>query len=170
MSATDDKLADRARERVRALMAAGFTRPEAVGLVAAWGPPRAQAQATQPKRKPGQDEVPEGIDPRIASLVDPVLAVLRDVAEGNGVEGAVLPTRRALALTMLDYPDRDWLPVARNYRAWQLGGRCKRPHRDVLRGYRAQLGMADAVARPTGPAPESPRRRERSALEEAEAA
>lgn len=160
---------------VDALLDEGFTRDQAVRLAAAWAPSpvatKAKPKAPRPA-KPSDDELPEGFPRQLVPFVEPVLAVLDGVAAGNGAEGVLRPTRRAVALALLDFPDRDFLPVAQEYRAWQLGGKVRSPHRDIVRGYRAQLRRSRPVARPTSPTRQAgPDRREvqRARLEEAEA-
>lgn len=95
------------------------------------------------KRKPDPEALPKGFPAELEPFVDPVLAVLLEVAESNA---AKLPTRAGVARALADFPRRDFLPVARNYRAWQLDS-ARRKQKDIVRGYRSQLDMADDVAR-----------------------
>ena len=102
----------------------------------------AEPEAEKPSRsRVDTDSLPEGFPPEREALVGEVLQVLQETARGNGHPSVLVPHRRGVALAMMDYPDRDHLAVAREYRAWQAGGR-GRPHRDLVRGFRNQLERA----------------------------
>lgn len=137
-------------------------------------PEAAPAKSSRRKaKKADPDQLPADFPKALVPWVDPVRQVLQEVADGNGARGVVLPTRLAVAMALADFPRRDFLAVARDYRAWQLGGRVRAPHKDPTRGYRNQLDRAPDVARPTPPGDDRPGRsttdRTRDALKELEA-
>ena len=91
--------------------------------------------------------VPDGVD---LGLLARVAEVLRDTAATNGHPRPVEVVDAAVGRAILDHPERDHLQVAKDYRAWQVGGTGATPAKDVVRGYRNQLKRA---ARFRGPAP-----------------
>lgn len=88
--------------------------------------------------------LPEGI----RRFVDPVLEILTSIAEQK--PGAAKPAVTAVCRALGDYPHRDFIPIAKDYRAWQLENPASR-HKDVVRGYRSQLDRKPDVVRKTEP-------------------
>lgn len=84
-------------------------------------------------------DFPSALLPALGSVVE----ILTELA---AVANAAAPSRGGTARCIADYPDRDHVKVARDYRAWQLDV-ARRKHKSVVRGYRTQLDMADPVAR-----------------------
>lgn len=134
------------REHVERFVAAVERIADALAAKAA--PKPAPAPRTP---KPTDSELPEGFPDALRPFVEPVGRILHAVAQGNGAQGAIVPTRRALGLALMDNPDKDFVPAAQEYRAWQLGGKVRNPHRDVVSGYRNQLKRSPAVTSPTPP-------------------
>ena len=103
-----------------------------------WGPPKPKRAR---KARVDPDVLPDDFPTELVTFVEPVKAILTEVAEGNAARAAVVPTTRAVALAIADHPRKDFLPAARDYRAWQLGGECRNPHKDPVKGFRNQLGL-----------------------------
>jgi hypothetical protein len=99
------------------------------------------------KPKPSDDVLPEGFPGALAQFVEPVRALLAEVAADTGA-GATLPSVAAVARAILDHDGRDFIPEARAYRAWAIE-KARTKHKDPVRGYRNWLGRAPRVVKPT---------------------
>lgn len=92
--------------------------------------------------------VPTDMPVALASMVDPVLAILRQV---QAERGGKVPTPRAVALKIIAFPDRDHVKVAHELRYWATEGRgTRRNPQDWARQYGAFLDEA-APASPSRP-------------------